>query len=59
MPRLFLFMGTEDKRTEPNRRSVGVYDRPASADRFRHLRVVVLVIAAIASVASLYFFFSY
>ena len=51
-------MSIDDDGSKQDRKRVGVYDRPASADRFRHLRVVVLVIAAIASVASLYFFFS-
>ena len=51
-------MGTDDKGTEPNRRSVGVYDRPASADRFRNMRVWILMLATLASVVSLYFFFS-
>ena len=51
-------MSADNKGKEPNRRSVGIYDRPASADRFRNLRVIALVMAAIASVASLYFFFS-
>jgi len=51
-------MSADDKGSERSRRRVGVYDRPASADRFRNLRVWVLVIAAAASVASLYFFFS-
>ncbi len=56
MPRLFLFMSTDDNGTEQNRKRVGVYDRPAGADRFRNMRVWVLVIAAAASVASALFF---
>ena len=43
---------------EPNPKKVGVYDRPASADRTRNLRVWLFVFAAVASVASAYFFFS-
>jgi hypothetical protein len=41
---------------EPNRKRVGVYDRPASADRMRNLRLWVLVIAVILSVFGAYFF---
>jgi len=51
-------MSEDDSSTKQNRKRVGVYDRPAGADRFRHMRVWVLVIAAAASVASVYFFFS-
>jgi hypothetical protein len=51
-------MSADDTNKEQNRKRVGVYDRPASADRFRNLRVWVLVFAAAASVASMYFFFS-
>ena len=40
------------------RKTVGVYDRPASADRFRNMRVWVLVFAAAASMAGAYFFLS-
>ncbi len=50
-------MSADDKRNEQNRKSVGVYDRPAGADRARNMRVWVMVIAAAASVASAYFFF--
>ncbi|HZA96486.1 MAG TPA: hypothetical protein VE421_10150 [Burkholderiaceae bacterium] len=50
-------MSADDKGSEGNRRRVGVYDRPASADRFRNMRVWLLVVAALASVASIYFFF--
>ena len=49
-------MNAEDKNV--NRKRVGVYDRPASADRFRNVRLWVLAFAAAASVASVYFFFS-
>lgn len=52
------FMSADDKSNERSRKSVGIYDRPASADRFRNARVWVLVFAAAASVASLYFFFN-
>ena len=58
MPRLFLFMNADDNSTEQNRKRVGVYDRPAGADRFRNVRVWVIVIAVAASVASAYFFLS-
>ena len=51
-------MSADEKSSERNRKRVGVYDRPASADRFRNMRVWVLVLAATASVASVYFFFS-
>jgi hypothetical protein len=51
-------MSADNKSGEPNRRRVGVYDRPASADRFRNMRVWVMVLVALASVASIYFFFS-
>ena len=51
-------MNTGDTSKERNRKRVGVYDRPASADRLRNLRVWAVVLAAAASVASLYFFFS-
>ena len=46
-----------DTSKEESRKKVGVYDRPASADRFRNLRVWVLVFAVAASAASAYFFF--
>jgi hypothetical protein len=58
MPRLFLFMSADDNGTEQNRKRVGVYDRPAGADRFRNVRVWVIVIAVAASVASAYFYLS-
>ena len=58
MPRLFHFMSADDNSTEQNRKRVGVYDRPAGADRLRNVRVWVLVIAVAASVASAYFFLS-
>jgi len=58
MPRLFLFMSADDNSTEQNRKRVGVYDRPAGADRFRNVRVWVILIAVAASVASAYFFLS-
>ena len=51
-------MSADDSNTEQNRKRVGVYDRPAGADRFRNIRVWVLVFAAAATVASIYFFFS-
>ncbi len=54
MPRLL--MSADKKDVEPNRKGVGVYDRPASADRLRNLRLWVLMIAAILSVFSAYFF---
>ncbi len=47
-----------DDNTEQSRKKVGVYERPAGADRFRNLRVWVIVIAVSASVASAYFFFT-
>ena len=51
-------MSADDNSTEQNRKRVGVYDRPAGADRFRNVRVWVLVIAVAASVASAYFYLS-
>lgn len=51
-------MSADNKVNEQNRKTVGVYDRPAGADRARNLRVWVMVLAAAASVASAYFFFS-
>jgi hypothetical protein len=54
----FSFMSADDNSTEQNRKRVGVYDRPAGADRFRNVRVWVLVIAVAASVASAYFYLS-
>ena len=51
-------MSVEDKNKDLSRKRVGVYHRPASADRFRNARVWALVFAAAASVASVYFFFS-
>ena len=42
--------------TEQSRKKVGVYDLPAGADRFRNLRVWIIVIAVAASAASAYFF---
>jgi hypothetical protein len=51
-------MSADEKGNDSHRRRVGVYDRPAKADRFRNMRVWVLVVAALASVASIYFFFS-
>ena len=47
-------MNADKKDVEPNRRRVGIYDRPASADRFRNLRLWVLVLAVAASVFSVY-----
>jgi len=49
-------MNADKKDVEPNRRRVGIYDRPASADRLRNLRVWVFVIAAILSALGAYFF---
>jgi hypothetical protein len=49
-------MNADKKDVEPNRRRVGIYERPASADRLRNLRVWVLVLAAILSVLGVYFF---
>lgn len=51
-------MSADDNSTELNRKRVGVYDRPAGADRFRNLRVWIIVIALAASVASAYFLLS-
>jgi hypothetical protein len=51
-------MNADNKEAKQGRKRVGVYDRPASADRFRNLRVWALVFAAAASVASVYFFLS-
>jgi hypothetical protein len=51
-------MNADKKDVELNRKRVGVYDRPASADRMRSLRLWVLVIAAILSVFGAYFFLS-
>lgn len=51
-------MSADDNSTEQNRKRVGVYDRPAGADRFRNVRVWVLVIAVAAGVASAYFYLS-
>ena len=56
MPRPFIFMSADDNNTGQNRKRVGVYDRPAGADRFRNMRVWIIVIAVAASVASAYFF---
>ena len=49
-------MGDDETNTGENRRKVGVYDRPAGADRFRNMRVWLIVIGVVASVASTYFF---
>ena len=49
-------MNADKNDVNPNRKSVGIYDRPASADRQRNLRRWVLVIAAILSVLGAYFF---
>jgi hypothetical protein len=38
------------------RRKVGVYDRPASADRARYIRAVIYVIAIVLGVIGLVFF---
>ena len=51
-------MSADDNGTEQNRKRVGVYDRPVGADRFRNVRVWVIVIAVAASVASAYFYLS-
>lgn len=48
-------MNTSDKNTEQNRKSVGVYDRPASADR-RNLWIWVLGFLVAAGAFSAYFF---
>lgn len=53
---LALLMNADKKNIEQHRKRVGVYDRPASADRLRNLRLWVLVIAAILSVCGAYFF---
>ena len=42
--------------TEQSRKKVGVYDRPAGADRFRNIRVWIIAVAVAASAASAYFF---
>ena len=57
MPRPF-FMNADDKARSQTARGSVFTIGPPSADRFRNLRVWVLVFAAAASVASLYFFFS-
>ena len=44
----------ENNKEKPEK--VGVYDRPAGADRFRNMRVWIIVIGILASVASTYFF---
>jgi hypothetical protein len=49
-------MNADKKDVEPNRKRLGIYDRPASADRLRNLRVWVLVIAVILSALGAYFF---
>ncbi|HVE89792.1 MAG TPA: hypothetical protein VNA44_08830 [Burkholderiaceae bacterium] len=46
-----------DTSKDESRKKVGVYDRPAAADRFRNLRLWAMVFAVAASVASLYFYF--
>ena len=55
---LALFMNADNKSNEQNRRKVGVYDRPASADRLRNLRLWIVVIAIILSAFSAYYYFS-
>lgn len=50
-----LLMNTSDKNTEQNRKTVGVYDRPASADR-RNLWIWVLGFLVAAGAFSAYFF---
>jgi hypothetical protein len=57
MPRPFYRMD-DDKNPEQRQRKVGIYDRPAGADRARHLKVWVLVVATVASVLGAYFFLS-
>lgn len=44
--------------SEQDRKKVGVYDRPAGADRARYLRLGVLVLAAGLSMFFVYFFFA-
>lgn len=38
----------------PARKAVGVYDRPAKADRARYVRIVVIVVAIVVSVGVAY-----
>lgn len=51
-------MTTDNNTSEKNRKKVGVYDRPASADRLRKMRVWLIVFAVAASAVSAYFFFT-
>jgi ABC-type uncharacterized transport system permease subunit len=46
------------EKPEPRSRKVGIYDRPASADRARYIRAVVLVIAIVLGVIGLVAFFN-
>lgn len=50
-------MADSRNNSEQNRKKVGVYDRPAGADRARYLRLGVLVVAAGMSILFAYFFF--
>ena len=52
------FMSANKPEGPANRKSVGVYDRPANADRYRNARLWIWVIAALASVVSIYYFVS-
>jgi hypothetical protein len=40
-----------------NRKAVGVYDRPASADRPKAMKLLVVVVAAVAVAVVLYLLF--
>ena len=50
-------MNDSQNTLEHNRKKVGVYDRPAGADRARYVRLGVLVLAVGVSVFFAYFFF--
>lgn len=51
-------MNDSRNNSEQDRKKVGVYDRPAGADRARYLRLGVLVVAAGVSMFFAYFFFA-
>jgi hypothetical protein len=40
-----------DAKGKPGERTVGVYDRPAGADRPRWLRTAIIVVAVVVAVA--------
>ena len=50
-------MNDSHNNSEHNRKKVGVYDRPAGADRARYLRLGILVFAVGVSVFFAYLFF--